>query len=132
MEVDEKLSLRQSTKLFKKKQYPFQWTLSWFDSLQSIHNRPITILAPKTLALVFYFVVQNVSFFSNTIFVYNNNNNNNSVSSHMYPENPEATRVIVFSMNMEYEIYPTWPGLGTRNFFRKLYSVALFSCSGDR
>ena len=33
-----------------------------------------------------------LSFFSNTIFV----------SSHMYPENPEGTQVIVGSMNMGY------------------------------
>ena len=29
----------------------------------------------------------------------------------MYPENPEGTRAIVVSMNMEYDIYPTLPGL---------------------
>ena len=40
-------------------------------------------------------------FFINTIFV----------SSHMYPENPEGTRVIVGSMNMGYDIYPTLPGI---------------------
>ena len=39
--------------------------------------------------------------FFNTIFV----------SSHMYPENPEGTRVIVGSMNMGYYIYPTLPGI---------------------
>ena len=38
-------------------------------------------------------------FFFNTIFV----------SSHMYPENPEGTQVIVGSMNMGYDIYPTLP-----------------------
>ena len=29
----------------------------------------------------------------------------------MYPENPERTRVIVSSMNMGYDIYPTLPGI---------------------
>ena len=33
----------------------------------------------------------------------------NFVSSHMYPENPEGTQVIVSSMNMY--IYPTLPGI---------------------
>ena len=33
------------------------------------------------------------------------------VSSHMYPENPEGTRVIVGSLNMGYDIYPTLQGL---------------------
>ena len=38
------------------------------------------------------FVLKNFFFFFNTIFV----------SSHMYPENPEGTQVIVGSMNMGY------------------------------
>ena len=29
----------------------------------------------------------------------------------MYPENPGGTQVIVGSMNMGYEIYPTLPGI---------------------
>ena len=29
----------------------------------------------------------------------------------MYSENPEGTRVILGSMNMGYDIYPTLPGL---------------------
>ena len=40
-------------------------------------------------------------FFFNTIFV----------SSHMYPENPKGTQVIVGSMNMGYDKYPTLPGI---------------------
>ena len=32
------------------------------------------------------------------------------VSSHMYPENPERTQVIVGFMNMGYDIYLTLPG----------------------
>ena len=39
--------------------------------------------------------------FFNTIFV----------SSHMYPEKPEGTQVIIGSMNMGYDIYPTLPGI---------------------
>ena len=41
------------------------------------------------------------TFFLNTI----------SVSSHMYPENPEETRVIVVSMNMGHDIYLILPGI---------------------
>ena len=33
------------------------------------------------------------------------------VSSHMYPENPEGTQVIVGSMYMGYDIYPSLPGI---------------------
>ena len=33
------------------------------------------------------------------------------LSSHMYPENLEGTQVIVSSMNMGYNIYPTLPGI---------------------
>ena len=33
------------------------------------------------------------------------------VLSHMNPENPEGTQVIVGSMNMGYDIYPTLPEL---------------------
>ena len=29
----------------------------------------------------------------------------------MYQENPEGTQVIVGSMNVEYDIYPTLPGI---------------------
>ena len=39
--------------------------------------------------------------FFNTIFV----------SSRMYPESPEETRVFVGSMNMGYDLYPTLPGI---------------------
>ena len=44
--------------------------------------------------------IKKVACFFNTIFV----------SSHMHPENPEGTQVIVGSMNMGY-IYPTLPGI---------------------
>ena len=44
--------------------------------------------------------VQKQSFF-NIIFV----------SSHMYPENPKGTQVILGSVNMGYDIYPTLPGI---------------------
>ena len=33
------------------------------------------------------------------------------VSNHVYSENPEVTQVIVGSMNMGYDIYPTLPGI---------------------
>ena len=33
------------------------------------------------------------------------------VSSHMYPENPKGTQVIVGSMNMGYDKYPTLSGI---------------------
>ena len=47
--------------------------------------------------------------FLNTIFV----------SSHMYPENPEGTQVVVGSMNMGYiYIYPTLPGIELTTCFR--------------
>ena len=42
-----------------------------------------------------------VVIFFNTIFL----------SSHMSPENPKGTQVIVGSMNMGYDIYPTLPGI---------------------
>ena len=46
------------------------------------------------------------------------------VSSHMYPENPEGTRVIVGSMNMGYDIYPTLP---TLELLMLKYFIKLFS-----
>ena len=35
----------------------------------------------------------------------------------MYPENLEGNQVIVGSWNMWFDIYPTQPGLETRNLF---------------
>ena len=54
-------------------------------------------LSVNCLSLI---IIRFFLFFFNTIFV----------SSHMYPENPEGTQVIIGSMNMGY-IYPTLPGI---------------------
>ena len=64
-------------------------------SLLCVNKRMIICSDILLLMRILFF-----SFF-NTIFV----------SSHMYPENPEGTQVIVGSMNMGYDIYPTLPGI---------------------
>ena len=74
---------------------PTSWNQIWSSDLK--------LIATHRYSLRF---VSKYLFF-NTIFV----------SSHMCPENPEGTQVIVGSMNMGYDIYPTLPGIRTHCLF---------------
>ena len=70
-----------------------------------IHN---IILVTYVMLVIYEKYV--ISYVTYVIHVINNNIFNKIfVSSHMYPENPKWTRVIVGSMNMRYDIYPTLP-----------------------
>ena len=61
--------------------------------------KPATIPCHNDFNSLFISSLFHNVYFFNIIFVSNN----------MYPENPEATRVILGSMNMGFNIYPTRP-----------------------